>query len=318
MRETHSSCQTRNAEHQLTQSARAPDTARIGAVFFLHHFGSSLNVHLRFHVAICDGVFYKAGDQLHFAEANVTAVDIAQVQEQFRKRILALFVRRGLLDKAAAQSMAQWSHGGGFSINGAVRIDAFERRGLERLLRYCARPLYAAGRLQWIVPGERLRYRPAKPGPFGETELILTPFEFIDRITQLMPAPRRHRHRYFGVFAPNAPLRKQVTACAGLPIGKQAPEKTVASKAREAAQGVSASLRAMLLARIYEVFPLICPYCGSELRTLAFVTDSSSISTILTPSSWPVVSWVCDSARYSSCVVGLRRILNRESRESSC
>jgi len=202
VRETHSSCQTRNAEHQLTQSARAPDTARIGAVFFLHHFGSSLNVHLYFHVAICDGVFYKAGDQLHFAEANVTAVDIAQVQEQFRKRILALFVRRGLLDKAAAQSMAQWSHGGGFSINGAVRIDAFERRGLERLLRYCARPLYAAGRLQWIVPGERLRYRPAKPGPFGETELILTPFEFIDRITQLMPAPRRHRHRYFGVFAP--------------------------------------------------------------------------------------------------------------------
>ncbi|MDA9981737.1 transposase zinc-binding domain-containing protein [Gammaproteobacteria bacterium] len=45
-------------EHQLIQSARAPGTARIGAVFCLHHFGSSLNVHLHFHVAICDGFFY--------------------------------------------------------------------------------------------------------------------------------------------------------------------------------------------------------------------------------------------------------------------
>jgi len=27
---------------------------------------------------------------------------------------------------------------------------------------------------------------------------------------------------------------------------------------------------------------LICPYCGSELRILAFVTDSNSISTLLT------------------------------------
>jgi hypothetical protein len=62
---------------ELIQSTRAPATARIGAVFSLHHFGSSLNVHLHFHVAIYDGVFYKAGDQLHFGEANVTAVDIA-------------------------------------------------------------------------------------------------------------------------------------------------------------------------------------------------------------------------------------------------
>jgi hypothetical protein len=38
----------------------------------------------------------------------------------------------------------------------------------------------------------------------------------------------------------------------------------------------------MLLARIYEVLPLICPCCGGELRILAFVTDSSSISTLLT------------------------------------
>ena len=31
----------------------------------------------------------------------------------------------------------------------------------------------------------------------------LTPLELIDRIAALVPPPRTHRHRYFGVLAPN-------------------------------------------------------------------------------------------------------------------
>ena len=40
----------------------------------------------------------------------------------------------------------------------------------------------------------------------------LTPFEFLDRLADLVPPPRRHRHRYHGVFAPNHRLRKAVTS----------------------------------------------------------------------------------------------------------
>ena len=43
--------------------------------------------------------------------------------------------------------MEQWSHGGGFSLDATVRIEANDRRGLERLLRYCARPPFAAERI---------------------------------------------------------------------------------------------------------------------------------------------------------------------------
>jgi hypothetical protein len=45
-------------------------------------------------------------------------------------------------------------------------------------------------------------------------ELHLTPLELIDRIAALVPPPRTHRHRYFGVLAPNSPLRAAVTALA--------------------------------------------------------------------------------------------------------
>jgi hypothetical protein len=37
----------------------------------------------------------------------------------------------------------------------------------------------------------------------------------------------------------------------------------------------------MLLARMYEVFPLRCPRCGEPMRLIAFVTDSGSITRIL-------------------------------------
>ena len=32
---------------------------------------------------------------------------------------------------------------------------------------------------------------------------ILTPLELLDRLAALLPPPRVHRHRYFGVLAPN-------------------------------------------------------------------------------------------------------------------
>jgi hypothetical protein len=42
----------------------------------------------------------------------------------------------------------------------------------------------------------------------------LTPLELIERISALVPPPRIHRHRYFGVLTPNSPLRAAVSALA--------------------------------------------------------------------------------------------------------
>jgi hypothetical protein len=38
--------------------------------------------------------------------------------------------------------------------------------------------------------------------------------ELLDRLAALIPPPRRHRHRYVGVLALNAPLRAVVTTLA--------------------------------------------------------------------------------------------------------
>jgi hypothetical protein len=47
------------------------------------------------------------------------------------------------------------------------------------------------------------------------------PFDFLDRLADLVPPPRKHRHRYHGVFAPNHKLRSAVAALAIGNIGKR-------------------------------------------------------------------------------------------------
>ena len=88
--------------------------------------------------------------------------------------------------------MAQWQHGGGFSVDGSVRIEAEDRAGRERRLRYCARPPLALDWLRELDP-ERLVYDPPKRGPGGSALLLLTPLELLDRLRERdRPPPAAH------------------------------------------------------------------------------------------------------------------------------
>lgn len=120
------------------------------------------------------------------------------MQESVRRRLLRMLVHRGLLPGDGAQAMAQWEHGGGFSVDVSVRIAAVDRAGRERLLRYCARPPFALDRLRELDP-EHLLYESTRQGP-GETgPQILTPLQLLDRLAALVPRPRVH-HRYVEVL----------------------------------------------------------------------------------------------------------------------
>jgi len=192
--------------------------ARIGAVAFIHRFGALLNPHVHVHCVVVDGVFEvgtEAAQPPQFHETPALDVQqLADIQRNIRRRLLRALTRRGLLEPEAAEEVAAWDHSGGFSLDASVRIEAEDRPGLERLLRYCARPVLALERLRQMDP-EHLVYESIKPGPGGSVSLLLAPLELIERLAALIPPPRRHRHRYYGALAPNAPLRAAVTALAG-------------------------------------------------------------------------------------------------------
>jgi len=169
-------------EQHLRGSLGASTPARTWAVAFIHRFGSALNEYTHIHVVVIDGVFEPDSAQnVRFIAAQALDADaVRAVQTQVRRRILRAFVRRGRIDAQTRKEMEAWDHGGGFSLDASVRIEAADRQGLERLLRYCARPPLAAG-----ADRTDRRARPAAPAASPSVLRRTRP--------ELAPAPSRHR-----------------------------------------------------------------------------------------------------------------------------
>jgi hypothetical protein len=93
-----------------------------------------------------------------------------------------LGLSRPILPFADSQSSPRhWHHRGGFSVDASVRVEAWDRAGLERLVRYAARPPFALNRLSWTdgkIPS--LLYTPPRPLPDGRTALHLTPLQLLE------------------------------------------------------------------------------------------------------------------------------------------
>ncbi len=269
-------------------SPGAPPDAQFGAILFVHRFGDALNSHVHFHVLVTDGVFSADEDDAEAAvfhpATHLDEAAITRVRDQLRHRGLRWLVKHGHLDAAAASEMRTWQHGGGWSVHAEVRLADWDRQGLERLVRYCARPALAAGRLGRLN-ADTLVYRLRRPRPDGRTEILLSPLEFLERVVDLLAPPRKHRHRYCGVFAPGAKLRRAVTQTAG-PAGTV----LLALERARAAMGMTEATQprpkasrswALLLARIYDARPLQCPRCGSPMTILSFILDPVVIKRIL-------------------------------------
>ncbi len=297
---------------------------RLGAVSFLHRFGSALNRHVHLHVHATDGIFVPNGDgPPAFLPAHpITQVHLVTLTERVRRRVIRWFRLAHLLDASAAADMFAWENSG-FSLDASVRIAMIDRdvpsyfQSLEHLLRYCARPPFAlerlsvirgpAGRItqvRYVLPrhkaanwvGRGRGRKSTRPGANGVVEL--TPFEFLNRLADLVPPPRKHRHRYHGVFAPNHRLRKAVTSLAVGNGGKRGDTATGGHASDDHATGgccdanhatqkprshdTSRIAWAKLRARMGEEFPLQCPGCGGDIRLIAFITEPGPIRKILT------------------------------------
>lgn len=124
-------------------SQDAPADSETGGIVFIHRFGSALNAHPHLHLILIDGVIAAQGDALCFHPAHLNLNDAKSLREAIRTRVLRLFKRRGLLDSDVIDNLKAWGHGGGFSVHADVCVPAPDKAGRERLLRYCARPIFA-------------------------------------------------------------------------------------------------------------------------------------------------------------------------------
>ncbi len=114
-----------------------------------------------------------------------------------------------------------------------------------------------------MLDEDRVRFTRPSPARGGQTEVVLHPLVLLRRLAGLVPPPRQHPVRAFGVLAPAARQRHRV-----VPAGRIAiPGAMFGPRRFEPLAPVEDRARwARLLARTYGVDGHACPRCPGVLH----------------------------------------------------
>jgi hypothetical protein len=232
-----------------------------GAVGFVQTAGELLNFHPHVHVLVTDGGFLPDGTFRPLAWFHSQ-----HVERLFRAEVLRMLLNKELITGAVVDNLLSWRHSG-FSAHGAVRVE--DRQGAVRLGRYMIRCPIALKRLNWDKQTAEVLYRgrPTRRGGLERSGARWDVLEFLARVVDHIPEPSQQTVRYWGFYA-NAARGKRRKA-------KQAGE-TSQAPCRQDDDEFTRRARltwAKLIRRVYEVDPLLCPFCGAEMRVLAFILD---------------------------------------------
>jgi hypothetical protein len=165
-----------------------------------------------------------------------------------------------------------------FNLHAATRVAANDKQGRLTLCRYILRPPLANDRLR-IVDDSHVRLDFKKPWSDGTTSIELSPLALIARLAALVPPPRRHTTRYFGVLSSHAISRSEVVPAPATP--PPAPGEQDKPKRR------SRYIRwSELLRRVFGI-EILCTKCKAPLRLIALIKTEDIAKKILTAMHLP-------------------------------
>ena len=161
------------------------------------------------------------------------------------------------------QSSELVSKQSGFSLHAGVACKSNQRKKLERLCRYVARPAISEQRLSLASNGNVI-VALKTPYDDGTSHVVLSPFEFMGRLAALVPGPRVNLRRFHGVFSPNSKLREFVVPTK--PADDVEAEKQFGNKAYSMTW-------ARRLKRVFAIEVEKCEKCGGKVK---IIVDASN------------------------------------------
>lgn len=178
----------------------------------------------------------------------------------------------------------------GFSLHAGVAVGGGERKKLEKLARYIARPPIAQDRLRLSDTGQVI-YQLKKPYSDGTSHIVMSPLELLERLTAIIPRPRVHLTRFHGVLAPHYKYRELIVP----------PKKVDALPSNDKNKNDLVKKNrvtwARLLKRVFDVDVETCGVCGGKVKIIAAIKEVEVIKKILDHIGLPSVPPEIVSAR---------------------
>jgi hypothetical protein len=167
----------------------------------------------------------------------------------------------------------------GFNLHAATRVPAGDVQGRATLCRYILRPPVANDRLH-ILPDGNVQLDFKRAWSDGTRCVVLKPLALVARLAALVPAPRRHITRYFGVLSSHSRLRSQVVPVAAPTLDTAGGAAVAAPADPRPAPRARYIPWAELLRRTFGG-DVACAKCGGSLRLIALVKTEATIKKIL-------------------------------------
>jgi hypothetical protein len=270
----------RLAWQSILQTYRAllGDDATPGAVLAIQTFGTLMHFNPHIHGLVTDGAFTPDG-RFHSIPVNLTHEPFRRIWED---NVFRLLLDAGRIDHSVVSQIRSWRHSG-FSVDRSVYIPAGDRDGLERLAQYMARSPFSLTRLLRITRTGQVVYHAEKHRPhrfpepaaddlFGATSRgvarnfqVFDPLDFLAELTQHIPNPGEHLHRYYGHYSNKA---RGIRAKQADQNEFDPPQPNANSERTDPA---ARKRWAMLIQRVYQADPLVCPKCGGTMKVIAFI-----------------------------------------------
>jgi hypothetical protein len=249
-------------------------------------FGDQLRFNPHFHAIVLEGGFDEEGTFFFIPFSGLQSM-----VEVFRRWVIKLLVGHGLLNEDFARNLLSWRHSG-FSIDNSVRI--LDESSQESLAEYIARPPISLKKIRYEPFKGKVLFHTKYSEYFRQNVHLFDVLDFLAELTQHIPPKRLQLIRRYGLYASRTKGRWEEMPW----VAERAPQGWKTAHQHQAGgedlgyeplsdedEAVNDSARkrawARLLAKVYEVDPMVCPKCGADMKVIAVIEDPEELRRIL-------------------------------------
>jgi hypothetical protein len=251
-----------------------------GVIMAIHTFGDYADFHPHLHALVADGLFTKSGMFYVMPEGG-----LKPLEELFRNRVIAMLAKKELLPEERVRMLLGWVHSG-FNVHHSRRIWPRHQKDLEAIAQYIIRNPFAEDKMTVDPRTGLVTYRSKTNIKHKRDYEVFSPTDFIAQITQHIPDTGAQMVRYYGWYSNKSRgLRAKRAREGGMQINLHSTASSLQSDIVDVSEHqprrVASKKWRELIKKVWEVDPLLCPKCGTEMKMIALIDDAGVIARIL-------------------------------------